>query len=181
MDKNGETYGIRILYGKSIGKNSEHIGEPHIFLDKHHDEKAFWWKNYTGPDENPGGHPTLFVAVSVDDRPEAKSEIHVLCWWSICLQNPGNLSAMDWLKGKSNLWLYPHYRGLIMDYGGVPCKISINLAARPKWSMIQVPPFLAQRFQVLSRWTRAFPEWPRVAPVFQDTSLVGLVNEVFLP
>lgn len=52
MDKNGETYGIGILYGKSIGKNSEHIGEPHIFLDKHHDEKAFWWKNYTGPDEN---------------------------------------------------------------------------------------------------------------------------------
>ena len=117
-------------------------------------EKLYWsrWK--------PGGHPTLFAAVSVDDRPEAKSEIHVLCWWSICLQNPGNLSAMDWLKGKSNLWLYPHYRGLIMDYGGVPCKISINLAARPKWSMIQVPPFLAQRFQVLSRWTRAFPEWP---------------------
>ena len=52
MDKNGETYGIGILYGKSIGKNSEHIGEPHVFLDKHHDEKAFWWKNDTGPDEN---------------------------------------------------------------------------------------------------------------------------------
>ena len=120
MDKNGETYGIGILYGKSIGKNSEHLGEPLFFLDKHHDEKAFWWKNDTGPDKNlavtPRSSRQFLLTTAL--KPSQKSMSYA--GEASASRTPGNLSAMDWLKGKStgNLWLYPHYRGLIMDYGG---------------------------------------------------------------